>query len=97
MIFAYLESGEVLPCHRDDDDGAQLMKNAYIKFLTTQDREEGFQQLSTTSQIIGLSDEIFCIPLATLRLLDDHNIKYTHASGDEVTHTKRRTWRFAHP
>jgi len=76
---------------------AQYMKNAYIKFLTDDDRREGFQTLSSLAQIISLSDEIFCIPISTLRLLDDHEIKYTHASSDEVTRTNLRTWRFAHP
>ena len=72
------------------------MKNAYIKFLTDDDRREGFEKLSTQAQIISLSDEIFCIPLTTLRLLDDDGIRYTHASGEEVTRTRLRTWRFAH-
>ncbi len=74
-----------------------MMKNAYIKFLTDDDRREGFRTLSDLSQVISLSDEIYCIPLATLRLLDEQNVKYTHASSDEVTRDGLRTWRFAHP
>jgi hypothetical protein len=73
------------------------MKNAYIKFLTDDDRREGFQTLSSIAQIISLSDEIFCIPIAMLRLLDEREVKYTHASSDEVTRTDLHTWRFAHP
>jgi hypothetical protein len=73
------------------------MKNAYIKFLTDADRSEAFQRLSTIAQIMSLSDEIFCIPVTMLRLLDDQQIKYMHASSDEVTRTDLRTWRFAHP
>ncbi len=75
---------------------ARSMKNAYIKFLSDEDRQSGFETLSTNAAIISLSDEIFCIPLATLPLLDEHDVKYMHASNDEVTQMDRRTWRFAH-
>jgi hypothetical protein len=73
------------------------MKNAYIKFLTDADRQKGLNELSEISQIIGLSDDIFCIPLKVLSTLDDLEINYTHASSEEVTGTNLRTWRFAHP
>jgi hypothetical protein len=72
------------------------MKNAYIKFLTDEDRREGFRTMSSKAQIFSLSDEVYCIPIAMLKLLDEHEVKYTHASSDDVTRTGMRTWRFAH-
>jgi len=75
---------------------ANLMKNAYIKFLTDEDRRSGFRALSSANQIISLSDEVFCIPMGWLRLLDEASVGYTQASNDEVTRTGLRTWRFPH-
>lgn len=72
------------------------MKNAYIKFLTDEDRQTGMKALSSADQIISLSDEIFCIPMRWLRVLDEASVGYTHASNDDVRRTSVRTWRFAH-
>jgi hypothetical protein len=72
------------------------MKNAYIKFLTDEDRQSGIKALSSIDQFITLNDEVFCVPVARLRLLDEANVGYTHASNDDVSRTSMRTWRFAH-
>lgn len=74
-----------------------FMKNTYIKFLTEEDRLQGFQELSARSQIIGLVEEIFCVPVSSLSVLDEHNICYALASNEEVTQVERRTWRFVRP
>lgn len=75
---------------------AYPMKNAYIKFLSEEDRRSGIQALSVIDQVMSLNDEVFCVPVARLRLLDDANVGYTHASNDDVARTGTRTWRFAH-
>lgn len=73
------------------------MKNAYIKFLTDEDRRSAVAVLANEDQIITLSDEIFCVSLQALALLDNSNIGYMQATSDDVTRVGLRTWRFAHP
>ncbi|HEX5322279.1 MAG TPA: hypothetical protein VFW40_00735 [Capsulimonadaceae bacterium] len=73
------------------------MKNTYIKFLTEEDRAQGFRELSARAQIIGLVEEIFCVPVTCLSVLDEQNICYALASNEEVTQAEGRTWRFVRP
>jgi hypothetical protein len=76
---------------------AASMKNAYIIFLTEEDRASAVSVLANEDQIITLSDEIFCVSLQALALLDGSNIRYMHATSEDVTRVGLRTWRFAHP
>ncbi len=71
------------------------MKNAYIKFLTPEDRANGFEQLSQRATVIGLDEGIFCVPLSSLTILNDLNICYTLVPFGDVDRARRRTWHFA--
>jgi len=74
-------------------DGS-FMKVTYLKFLSEQDRVRAFETLSSFSEVIGLEDDVYCISLRGLRLLDEHDVCYMVASEDEVRSTCGRGWRF---
>jgi hypothetical protein len=71
------------------------MKNAYIRFLTPEDRATGFQELSQRASVIGLDEGIFCVPLDSLGALNDQEICYTLVPYEDVERARRRTWHFA--
>jgi hypothetical protein len=71
------------------------MKNAYIRFLTPEDRADGFKKLSQNATVIGLDEGIFCVPLASLGILNDNNICYTLVPFEDVERARHRTWHFA--
>jgi hypothetical protein len=75
---------------------AHSMKNAYIKFLSDEDRQIGIQALAAADQLFSFSDEIFCVPMRWLKVLDEAKVGYTHASNDDFARVSLRTWRFAH-
>jgi hypothetical protein len=71
------------------------MKNAYIRFLTPEDRATGFQYLSQQATVIGLEEGIFCIPISSLHILNDNNICYTLVPFEDIERARHRTWHFA--
>jgi hypothetical protein len=71
------------------------MKNAYIRFLTPEDRALGFHQLAENATVIGLDEGIFCVPLTSLSILNANDICYTLVPYEDVERARRRTWHFA--
>jgi hypothetical protein len=71
------------------------MKNAYIRFLTPEDRAAGFKQLTQDATVIGLDEGIFCVPLTSLRILNDNDISYMLVPYEEIERARHRTWHFA--
>lgn len=70
------------------------MKNAYIKFRTTEDRTMGCDELIAHSYVSLLSNDVYCIPWGSLALLDARQIGYTFANQDDLTNA-RPIWKFA--
>jgi len=71
------------------------MKNAYIRFLTPEDRDSGFKHLSQNATVIGLDEGIFCVPVTSLTLLNEQNICYTLVPFEDIERARHRTWHFA--
>ena len=70
------------------------MRNAYIKFRTSEDRTLGFEELVTHSPVSRLSNDIFCIPWRSLSLLDALQVNYTFANEEDLSNA-RPIWKFA--
>jgi len=70
------------------------VRNAYIKFHTMEDRVTGFRELVAHSHVSRLSNDIFCIPWASLVLLDAQHVGYSFANEDDLTNA-RPIWNFA--
>ncbi len=70
------------------------MRNAYIKFQTPEDRALGCAELTAHSPVSRLTGDIFCIPWASLTLLDATQVAYTFATEDELTGA-HPVWNFA--
>jgi hypothetical protein len=70
------------------------MKNAYLQFLTSEDKATGFELLSHRATVIELDKEIFCVPLASLDLLNEQGICYNLVSYEVVEKARHRTWHF---
>ena len=70
------------------------LRNAYIKFCTTEDRTQGCEELLTHSSVSSLSNGVFCIPWKSLGLLDARQVEYTFASEDDLSDA-RPVWNFA--
>jgi hypothetical protein len=68
------------------------MHTVYIKFGTEQDRARGFYELATRARISSFPDEVYQVPIESLRLLDDREINYRRATDAEVkeSHDKVR-------
>ncbi|HXG13463.1 MAG TPA: hypothetical protein VNK04_27135 [Gemmataceae bacterium] len=60
------------------------MHTIYIKFLTQEERVRGFYELATRSQISSLPGEVYQVPLAALKVLEDQHIGYRRATDAEV-------------
>jgi hypothetical protein len=60
------------------------MQTMYIKFLTEQDRVQGFYELVTRARVGSLPDQVYQVPIEALKLLDDKHIAYRRASDAEV-------------
>jgi hypothetical protein len=71
------------------------MKNAYIRFLTPEDRATGFHELSQRASVIGLDEGIFCVPLESINVLNELNICYTVVPYEDVERARHRTWHYA--
>lgn len=71
------------------------MSVTYVKFVSEEDRERAFQVLASVSEVIGLEGDVYCISLNGVALLDESDVCYLVASGDEVTQSRGRSWRFA--
>jgi hypothetical protein len=71
------------------------MKNAYIRFITPEDRSAGFKELSQRATVIGLDEGIFCVPVESLSALNELHIGYTLVPYVEVEKARHRTWQYA--
>ncbi len=71
------------------------MKHAYIKFFSQEEKARGVQELSARTGVVSLDEEIFCIPVDSLAVLNDNKIGYQVASQEEVARATQRVWRFA--
>ena len=60
------------------------MQTVFIKFLTPEDRVQGFYELATRARIGSLPREIYQVPIDALRILEDQRIGYRRATDDEV-------------
>ena len=60
------------------------MQTVFIRFATQEDRVRGFYELATRSRIGSFPGEIYQVPLAALRILDDKHIAYRRATDAEV-------------
>ena len=70
------------------------MRNAYIKFRSVEDHARGCQELLPKSPVSRLSNDVFCIPWASLALLDAREVSYSFASEDDLTGAQS-LWNFA--
>ena len=71
-----------------------VLRNAYIKFRTVEDRTQGCEELLLHSPVTRLSNDVFCIPWKNLVLLDARQVEYTFASQDDLL-SARPLWNFA--
>ncbi|MGI4790432.1 MAG: hypothetical protein ACRYFS_16460 [Janthinobacterium lividum] len=71
-----------------------IVRNAYIKFCTPEDRTQGCNELLAQSPVSRLSNDIFCIPWKSLAILDAQQVEYTFASQDDLSNA-RPLWNFA--
>ena len=60
------------------------MRNAYIKFRTAEDAARGFDALIAHGPVSRLSNDIYCIPWASLAVLDARAVAYGFASEDDL-------------
>ncbi|HMC90029.1 MAG TPA: hypothetical protein VKI17_10805 [Gemmataceae bacterium] len=60
------------------------MQSVFIKFLSQEDRTRGFYELATRARIGSFPGEVYQIPIAALKLLNDQNISYRRATDAEV-------------
>ena len=74
----------------------RLLRNAYIKFQTPEDRALGCNALVAQSHVSRLSGDIFCIPWHSLALLDGQQVAYSFATEDDLTNA-HPIWNFAAP
>ena len=70
------------------------MRNAYIKFRTTEDCTQGCEELIAHSPVSRLSNDVFCIPWKSLALLDALRISYSFANEDDLANAQP-IWNFA--
>ena len=71
-----------------------MIKNAYIKFRTAEDRTLGCEALLAHSPVARLSNDVFCIPWKSLAMLDATQVEYSFASQDDLSDA-RPLWNFA--
>jgi hypothetical protein len=62
----------------------KIMQTAYIKFLTDEDRVQGFYELATRSRVGSLPGQVYQVPIESLAMLDDRQISYRQATEEEV-------------
>jgi hypothetical protein len=60
------------------------MRTIYIRFLTEEDRVQGFYELARNARISSLPGEIYQIPREALALLESKHIAYRRATDEEV-------------
>ena len=53
-----------------------LMPEIYISFPTEEDRVRGFYELATRARITSFPAQLYRVPLESLKLLDDQEIRY---------------------
>jgi hypothetical protein len=76
------------------ESGGPWLRNAYIKFRTTEDRTQGCDELLPHSPVSCLSNDVFCIPWKSLIILDARQVEYSFASEDDLSDA-RPLWNFA--
>jgi hypothetical protein len=64
--------------------GGDVMRTVFIKFSTQDDRARGFYELATKATIGSFPDEIYQVPIESLKMLDDQHIEYRRATAAEV-------------
>ena len=79
---------------KDSESEGPGLRNAYIKFCTTEDRAQGCAELLPHSPVSSLSNDVFCIPWKSLLLLDARQVEYTFANEDDLSDA-RPVWNFA--
>ena len=60
------------------------MHTVFIKFATQEDRSRGFYELATKARVGSFPNEIYQVPVESLKLLDDQHIAYRRATDAEV-------------
>lgn len=60
------------------------MQTIYIKFISEADRARGFYELARQSRIASLPIGVYQVPLDSLTLLENQQIRYRRATDDEV-------------
>jgi hypothetical protein len=60
------------------------MQTVYIRFLSEEDRVQGFYELARRSRIASLPGQLYQVPLEALPLLESQQINYRRATDDEV-------------
>lgn len=60
------------------------MQTIYIKFLTDDDRVNGFYEMATHARITSFPGAVYQIPIEALRLLDQQHVGYRRATDEEV-------------
>ena len=81
-------------CRVKEESCVKVLRNAYIKFRTAEDRTQGCAELLAHSTVARLSNDVFCIPWKSLALLDACEVEYTFASQDDLSDA-RPLWNFA--
>ena len=60
------------------------MQTIYIKFLSDEDRVQGFYELATRARIGSLPGQVYQVPIEALPLLEKQQINFRRATDDEV-------------
>jgi hypothetical protein len=60
------------------------MQTVYIRFLTEEDRVQGFYELARNARISSLPGGVYQIPREGLALLESKHIAYRRATDEEV-------------
>jgi len=60
------------------------MNFVYIKFNSYNDEVRGFYVLATKARVNSFPDDLYAVPLQSLKLLDDLHISYRRATDEEV-------------
>jgi hypothetical protein len=60
------------------------MQTVFIKFSSQDDRIRGFYELATKARVGSFPNEIYQVPVESLKVLEDQRIAYRRATDAEV-------------
>jgi hypothetical protein len=60
------------------------MQTVFIKFSSQDDRTRGFYELATKARVGSFPNEIYQVPVESLKVLEDQHIAYRRATDVEV-------------